>query len=63
MKLKWNLSAVFNGCKKNYWNKNYWNRPRFLPKTIKGLRTIGKISSPWINIDWSPAKKPYDIII
>lgn len=54
------LPAVFTDCKENYWNHNYWNRPRLLPKTIKGLRTVGKIPVPWINLDLHPALKPYN---
>jgi len=53
------LSAVFIGCVTNTWNHNYWNRPRVLPKTIVGLRRVGKVSVPWINFDLHPAKTPY----
>jgi len=46
----------------NKWNANYWNEPRFLPKIIFGKITIGNFENfPWINIDWRPALKPYDI--
>lgn len=45
---------------KNTWDENYWNRPRFLPKLIIGR--IGKYYSiPWINIDWHPILRPYNI--
>jgi nitrous oxidase accessory protein len=44
----------------NMWLDNYWSRPRFLPKLIFGL--ISKnVYIPWLNIDWHPAQKPYDI--
>ena len=49
----------------NYWNENYWNRPRILPKPIFGFilfdTVIGFVPIPWINIDWRPALRPYDI--
>jgi parallel beta-helix repeat protein len=51
------ISALFKGCKKNYWCHNYWNRPRILPKIIFGTRKIGLISIPWINMDWNPIKR------
>jgi parallel beta-helix repeat protein len=41
----------------NTWSQNYWDRPRIFPKLIFGFHTF----SPWINIDWHPAKEPYDI--
>ena len=48
-------------CTSNNWNGNYWDKPRIFPKIIMG-RTLGKIILwPWINIDWRPAKEPYDI--
>ena len=46
----------------NHWDQNYWNRPRILPKLIFGRTSlIGKHEFPWINFDWRPALKPYDI--
>jgi parallel beta-helix repeat protein len=50
----------------NRWRQNYWNTPRTFPKLIFGLVWIEIIMSipvgiPWINIDWFPAKEPYDI--
>jgi len=45
----------------NSWYQNYWNRPRILPKLIFGKMELGSIEIPWINIDWRPALKPYDI--
>ena len=41
----------------NQWKQNYWNGPRLLPKLIFGR--VGPF--PWINVDWHPAKEPYDI--
>ena len=42
----------------NTWNGNYWRRPRILPKPIIGDLIA---SIPWINFDWHPALRPYDI--
>ena len=62
--------AFFRGgilTKKNTWNNNYWGRPRLLPKPIFGVMTPfeGSVTIPlvlpWINVDWRPALKPYDI--
>ncbi len=52
--------AFFIECK-NSWRQNYWNRLRFFPKPIFGKINIWFMSVPWINIDWRPAKEPYDI--
>ena len=41
----------------NTWDSNYWDRSRLFPKIIFG--TI--LFIPWFNIDWHPAKEPYDI--
>ena len=45
----------------NRWNGNYWNKPRFFPKImfVEFKIPLGKLK--WINIDWHPAKEPYDI--
>jgi parallel beta-helix repeat protein len=57
--------AFFKDCKVNMWIQNYWNKPRILPKLIFGLRNLGNWTEPmripWLNIDWRPALKPYDI--
>ena len=46
----------------NTWNENYWERPRLLPKLIFGKKMSSEQLFPrWINIDWHPAKEPYDI--
>jgi parallel beta-helix repeat protein len=47
----------------NRWYRNYWNDGRLLPKLIFGViqRDYDTIGIPWFNIDWLPAKGPYDI--
>ena len=48
----------------NVWYNNYWtNWPLQLPKLILGKCFIlmGIKIVPWFNIDWHPAKEPYDI--
>jgi parallel beta-helix repeat protein len=47
---------------KNTWDKNYWDRPRLLPKPILGIIDDGNgVVFNWVEFDWHPAKKPYDI--
>ncbi|UCD13012.1 MAG: right-handed parallel beta-helix repeat-containing protein [Thermoplasmatales archaeon] len=48
--------AYFTNCK-NLWGNNFWNKSRRLPKLIFGFKYI----LPWINVDWHPAREPYDI--
>ena len=43
------------------WRQNYWDRPRELPYLILGRAGVLRGFIPWINIDWHPAKEPYDI--
>ena len=48
------------------WEHNFWDRPRVLPYPIIGLRILTFIKDffipyPWINFDWHPALKPYNI--
>jgi len=45
----------------NKWRGNYWDNQiiHFLPKIILGR--FGILPFPWFNIDWHPARKPYDI--
>jgi len=43
------------------WMNNYWDQPRSLPKFILGKIIFGQLGIPWFNIDWRPAKMPYDI--
>ena len=53
----------------NDWDANYWGRGRILPYPIFGLKHPGNLLGeiflnlkiPWIEIDWHPAKEPYDI--
>jgi parallel beta-helix repeat protein len=53
--------ASFVGLEKNLWKNNYWGRPLLRPKIIFGR--IGRFLNliPWVNIDWHPAKEPYNI--
>jgi len=56
--------AYFKDCWKNIWRQNYWNRPRILPVPIIGLGRTGtypELPILWVNFDWRPALKPYDI--
>jgi len=53
---------------KNKWIGNYWGRLKMLPKLVIGGRgiTIGNFTIPLpifplCEIDWHPAKQPYDI--
>lgn len=51
---------------KNQWRNNYWNRPRLLPKPIRGSilpSYPGQMGYPWLDFDWHPARKPYDVSI
>jgi len=58
------IDARFTKAYFCHWKGNYWDEPRFLPYPI-----YGRISDrppyyiPWINLDWHPAKEPYDIPI
>jgi len=48
----------------NKWRSNYYEGHRFGPKIIRGKMIFdieSEISIPWINIDWFPAKEPYNI--
>jgi len=46
---------------RNYWDKNYWNKPRFMPYPVFG-KIIGLLNVfRWINFDWRPALKLYEI--
>jgi parallel beta-helix repeat protein len=51
---------VYNN--QNIFNGNYWGRSRLSPKFIISWKMIEfPIWIPFINIDWHPAKEPYDI--
>ena len=57
------INAYFKYCNNLTWNNNYWGRPRLLPYPIFGKTIFKNYEIPWINIDWHPALKPYDITI
>ncbi len=54
-------SASFIRNFNNHWDKNYWNSPRKYPYLIWGRVGFFLFLIPWFNIDWHPAKEPYDI--
>jgi len=43
----------------NTWRQNYWGQPRLLPYAIRGNVLY---FLPWVQFDWRPALKPYDIL-
>jgi len=54
--------ADFSNSWGNSWNSNYWDDMiGFGPKLIFGKIERGAVGISWINIDWRPALKPYDI--
>jgi hypothetical protein len=55
-----NRHTKFLGCYNNYWNNNYWGKPLNYPKLILGRIGLLFFLIPWINIDWHPAKQPYN---
>jgi nitrous oxidase accessory protein NosD len=55
------LDALFEISFLIRWYGNYWEKPLFRPKIIVGLFWFGYIEWPWINFDFHPARKPYDI--
>jgi len=71
LKIKYNniigndIDADFFACIYQRWGRNYWNEPMSAPKKIHGIMIIrwpGYYKElPCFNIDWLPAKKPYDI--
>jgi len=50
-------NAAFHHSFLNRWMQNYWGKPRIFPKLIFGHILF----IPWIQVDWRPAKEPYDI--
>jgi hypothetical protein len=56
-------SATFFSGEKNKWINNYWNTNNQFPVFIKGKKYINFIGKDinWFNIDWRPAKEPFDI--
>jgi len=55
--------TFYTGDQSNTWDRNYWDRPRVFPKVIFGKMETKLGWIPWIEFDWHPSKKPYDIII
>jgi len=54
----------------NQWYSNYWNEARVLPKILAGqiriyydLENITSYTFPWYEVDWFPAREPFDIRI
>jgi parallel beta-helix repeat protein len=47
----------------NIWDCNFWNQGRILPKLIFGSYHLenDRIWVHWFNIDWHPAKEPFNI--
>jgi nitrous oxidase accessory protein len=60
-----NMSAFFENSSFNRWKQNYWDDHHGIwPKCIKGLMRIPwnkTIVIHWMNLDWFPAQKPYEI--
>jgi hypothetical protein len=60
-----NMSAFFENSSFNRWKHNYWDDHQGIwPKCIKGLMRIPwnkTIVIHWMNLDWFPAQKPYEI--
>ena len=60
-----NISAFFENSSFNRWKQNYWDDHHGIwPKCIKGFMRIPwnkTIVIHWINLDWFPAQKPYEI--
>ena len=56
--------SIFSIDSDNKWEGNYWNRARVLPVFIWGTKLIKLFNYhniPWLDVDWHPAKEPYDI--
>lgn len=60
-----NMSAFFENSSFNRWKQNYWDDHQGIwPKCIKGLMRIPwnkTIVIHWMNLDWFPTQKPYEI--
>ena len=61
-----NNNAYFEGAGRIHWSQNYWEKPRLLPYRISGnlfyFDMYGcRFRIPWLNFDWHPAQKPYNI--
>jgi len=60
-----NHSACFTNSSLNRWKQNYWDEhPWIWPKCIMGTIRVPWNKTrviPWINLDWFPATKPYNL--
>jgi parallel beta-helix repeat protein len=60
-----NCSAFFENSSLNRWTQNYWDdHASRWPKCIHGLMRVPwnkMIVVRWLNLDWRPARQPYDI--
>ena len=58
-----NIHAYFYYSTHNKWVKNYWDDwTRIFPRPILGkVHLFLTFEIPWLNFDWHPATKPYDI--
>jgi len=52
--------ASFSQSNESIWNRYYWEQARFIPKIILGRMNVGTKARWRMNVDWCPAKKPYD---
>jgi len=55
-----NIYCGYFSISYTYIDNNYWGRPYFLPYIIYSFKLFGVIPLP-SNIDWHPAKEPYNI--
>ena len=54
------VQAFFYSSYFTTWRSNHWDDwLHFLPRIIRG--TLGQREISWVNIDWHPVRKPYDI--
>lgn len=63
--------AFFDTAFRNHWLKNYWEGDKLPPVRINGMisfyktdywgNIIWELHIPWVNFDWFPAQRPYDI--
>ena len=52
--------AFFSNALFTKWKGNYWDDwPFFRPRMVRG--SIGQRELPWVNFDWHPIRKPYNI--
>ena len=62
------VHASFANSFRNSWFRNYWGIPIPFPKPILGTTDIyifsyESVEIPWVQFDWLPALKPYDITV